>query len=154
MSGDKRSSRITPAAERAEVTDGGVVGSRYWLHSQPMPMVGRPCSCPLEKMVEQLAKLPQKPSVWCWTNSADNVPEGMQFLRSSPDSHAASVRPELDSWMLQNPKSWLVIDGRGQRIPSAGGKLEEILRELPTVVVMIVEDTNKALLFPQWDFPL
>ena len=151
---DGRNSRVTPSVDGADVVDGGTVGNRFWLNSQPMPMIGRPCTCELEKLKEQIGKLPEKPSIWMWTNSEELVPSGMNWLRSNPDSHAASVRPELDSWILQNPKSWLVVDGRSNRTPDAGGDLEKILRELPVVVVMVVENVNEAQLFPDWDFPL
>lgn len=149
-----RHTRVAPTVSETEVIDGGTVGNRYWLNSQPMPMVGRPCTCEIDKLQQQLEKLPVKPSVWLWTNSSENVPEGMRWLRSDPESHAASVGPELDSWILQNPNSWLIVDGRGNRIPKAGDNLEEILRKLPVVVVMIVDNTSGAQPFPHWDFPL
>jgi hypothetical protein len=154
MSDDERQIRTAPSVVRAEVIDGGAVGERYWLHGQPMPMVGRPCTCVAEKLLLQLANLPSPPSTWCWTDRAENILEGMSWFRSDPNAHAASVVPELDSWLLQNPNSWLIVDGRKNRIPDADGRLEEILRDLSTTVVMIVDETNQAHPFPPWEFPL
>lgn len=154
MPDDERQIRTAPSAAPAEVIDGGVVGDRYWLHGQPMPMVGRPCTCAAENLLAQLANLPAMPLVWCWTDRVENVLEGMHWFRSDPEAHAASVAPELDSWLLQNPNSWLIIDGRNNRIPDADGRLEEILRDLATTVVMIVDETNQAHPFPPWEFPL
>jgi hypothetical protein len=154
MPEDERRIRTAPSPESAEVIDGGVVGSRYWLHSQPMPMVGRPCTCVADKLMSQMEKLPVYPSAWCWTDEAENVLEGMSWLRSDSKANAASVAPELESWIMQNPNSWLIIDGRGNRIPGAGGRLEELLRNLATTVVMIVDEIDKAHPFPAWEFPL
>ena len=104
--------------------------------------------------IAAMEKLPVYPSAWCWTDEAENVLEGMSWLRSDSKANAASVAPELESWIMQNPNSWLIIDGRGNRIPGAGGRLEELLRNLATTVVMIVDEIDKAHPFPAWEFPL
>ncbi len=121
-----------------------------------MPMVGRPCTCTEEVLCTQLAKMPTPPDAWCWTEEITNVPNSMNWLRSDADAHPASVEPELSTWAQTNPDSWLIVDGRGGRIPHAEGKLEEILRALPVHVIMIIENDAQRSThpFPPWEYPL
>lgn len=151
-----RERRVVPQPSKVSVTDSIIMGNRYWLNSQPMPMVGRPCTCTESMLTEQLARMLTSRDVWCWTEAVDDVPDSMNWLRSDADAHPASVEPELSTWAQTNPDSWLVVDGRGGKIPDAGGQLEEILRSLPVNVIMIIEDDTirSTHPFPPWEYPL
>ena len=151
-----REKRVVPQPSKISVTDSNVMGDRYWLNSQPMPMKGRPCTCTESMLTSQLSRMPISPDAWCWTEDVADVPDSMNWLRSDAAAHPASVEPELSTWAQTNPDAWLIVDGRGGKIPGAGGDLEEILRGLPVYVIMIIEDDaiRSTHPFPPWEYPL
>ena len=127
-----------------------------WKHSQPMPMRGSPCIVSESNALAYIKKLPSTPRVFLFSDSDRAVPGDWGFVGSvRPGVPPEGIMAELDAWLRQYPDAWLAVDMRDGVIPpSVSGKITDVLRTFPRIVLVIVSDDTKGHSWPKWELPL
>ena len=125
-----------------------------WKHPLPVPMPGTPCVTTLRRALDQLHRHPAPPEVWCWTDDERRCPPGWPFLASvRAGRRPEAIEAEARAWRAQNPNAWLAVDLRAGAIPpSLREDLETFLQSMGHVIVL-VDDIDRAHVWPVWDSP-
>lgn len=126
-----------------------------WEHSQPMPMRGSPCVVSESNAVSYIEKMPNKPRVFLFSDSERAVPNGWGYVASvRAGTPPEGIIAEVDAWLKQYPDAWLAVDLRVGVIPPAVPDLENMLRNFPRIVIILVSDETASHQWPVWEFPL
>jgi len=126
-----------------------------WEHSQPMPMRGSPCVVSESNAVSYIEKLSNKPRIFLFSDSERAVPNGWGYVASvRAGTPPEGIMAEVDAWLKQYPNAWLAVDLRVGVIPPAVPDLENMLRNFPRIVIILVSDETASHQWPVWEFPL
>jgi hypothetical protein len=126
-----------------------------WRYPLPMPMPGQPvCATELEA-ITQLAKLPEPPRMFLWTDAERKCPEDWGFIASVREGiPPQGVEAELLAWSGQYRNAWLAVDLRDGVIPpSTATPMEELLSSLKRPVIILVSRSPEHEDWPQWVLP-
>lgn len=129
--------------------------SSGWTHSMPMPMPGVPVSVTLDEAMAQVARLPQQPRVFLWTELEQRCPEGWGHLPSMrAGAPPEAIEAELGAWRRQYPEAWLAVDLRiGSLPPATATPLEELVSALRRPVLIIIDEEEDPMMGPRWVLP-
>lgn len=118
-------------------------------------MPGQPVCATESEAVEQLARLPEPPRMFLWTDHERKCPAGWGFIASLRQGVPPSgIEAELEAWATQYPKAWLAVDLRDGMIPpSTVRPLETVLRTLNRPVIVLVSRSPEQEEWPQWVLP-
>ena len=118
---------------------------------QAMPLSGKPVVSSEENALSQLARMPNKQRVWCWTTSYGEVPWGMELLKSRPDDRIEAAKAELAAWSKQNPSIWLAIDLQVEgRVPVNIDNVNQVIDGLMVPIILLVANQEKPNYWPLW----
>ena len=77
-----KTKRVVPVPESVSTSDsGGSTPGGFWIHTQPMPMIGHPCCVTSENLENQISKMFQTPILWCWSTKPNSIPNGTSFSK-------------------------------------------------------------------------
>jgi len=126
-----------------------------WRYPLPMPMPGQPVCATEAEAINQLARLPESPRMFLWTDHERKCPEHWGFIASLRQGVPPSgIEAELEAWAVQYPKAWLAVDLRDGMIPpSTVRPLETVLRSLQRPVIVLVSRSPDQEDWPQWVLP-
>jgi len=132
---------------------GQTMSNDTWIHPQPMPMPRSPCVIDEHTALQQIARLPREPRIFLWSDSNRSIPEGWEYLASVRQGvPPEGIMAEFDAWSRQYPQAWLAVDLRqGVVPPSTPIPLEQLLRQMPRTVLIIVSEGDVSQPWPPWE---
>jgi hypothetical protein len=129
--------------------------SDTWQYPLPMPMPNQPVCVTEVEALSQIERLGSNPQIFLWTDDKRRCPKNWQFLPSVRQGiPPQGIFAELNAWMTQYPKAWLVVDLRdGVLPPSVPQPIEDLLCSLGRYILVLVSQSEHHPDFPRWVLP-